>query len=508
MSESVQDIDPGAIGGEPHKAFVAEHRGIAYVPEDQRDGKPGSLFWMWAGSILNVLPITFGALLPLIGLSFTQSIVIAIVGNLSWLLVGIASQSGPDAGTTALMISRAPFGQNGNRFVGIFQWLALLGFEASFMVVTVQAGLALAEKAGVDPGDGLKAVIIVIAGLLLPIIALYGHATIVRVLGGLSVISVVFFAIVAIIVIPKAHPSVFGHSAPWGTLAIGLSIIVSGSGFGFVLQAADYSRYLSKNHTNRKVLFWATSGGGFVAETLLTLLGVVIATELTKGVDAVSGVPTLFTSWFAVPYLILIALQILAANAFALYSSGLTLQSIGLRVKRWMAVAIDTSICVVVTFIAIFSNSFYNLLSDFLLFVLIFFAPFVAIYLVDWGLRRGTYDSDGLQTTKGGIYWRRGGVHLAGIISLVLGMVAASLWLNTSVYVGPLASRIGDSDLSWLVGALVGGLTYLIFAARRVRSETLATVEQQNATEARSDASNGSSDSAPVVGTASGGALS
>ena len=225
------------------------------------------------------------------------------------------------------------------------------------------------SRSRADPGDGLKAVIIIIAGLLLPIIALYGHATIVRVLGGLSVVSVVFFAIVAIIVIPKAHPSAFGHGASWGTVAIGLSIIVSGSGFGFVLQAADYSRYLSKYHTNRKVLFWATSGGGFVAETLLTLLGVVIATELTKGVDAVSGVPTLFTSWFAVPYLILIARQILAANAFALYSSGLTLQSIGLRVKRWMAVAIDTSICVVVTFIAIFSNSFYNLLSDFLLFL-------------------------------------------------------------------------------------------------------------------------------------------
>ena len=196
----------------------------------ERDGKPGSLFWMWAGSILNVLPITFGALLPLIGLSFTQSIIIAIVGNLSWLLVGLASQSGPDAGTTALMISRAPFGQNGNRFVGVFQWLALLGFEASFMVVTVQAGLALAEKAGADPGDGLKAVIIIIAGLLLPIIALYGHATIVRVLGGLSVVSVVFFAIVAIIVIPKAHPSAFGHGASWGTVAIGLSIIVSARG--------------------------------------------------------------------------------------------------------------------------------------------------------------------------------------------------------------------------------------------------------------------------------------
>ena len=71
----------------------------------------------------------------------------------------------------------------------------------------------------------------------------------------------------------------------------------------------------------------------------------------------------------------------------------------------------------------------------------------------------------------------------------------------------PLASRIGDSDLSWLVGSIVGGLTYLILAARRVRSETLETVEQQNGTKARSDDSNGSSDSGPVVGTASGGAL-
>jgi purine-cytosine permease-like protein len=140
-------------------------------------------------------------------------------------------------------------------------------------------------------------------------------------------------------------------------------------------------------------------------------------------------------------------------------------------------VALDTCICLVITFIAIFSNRFATLLEDFLLFVLTFFAPFAAIYIVDWALRRGRYDSDSLENTRGGLYWRRGGVHVPGLIALALGMFAAFMWLNTSVYVGPIASRIGPSDLSWLVGGVVGGLVYLVLARRSVEAEADASKE-------------------------------
>jgi len=57
----------------------------------------------------------------------------------------------------------------------------------------------------------------------------------------------------------------------------------------------------------------------------------------------------------------------------------------------------------------IFSQHFSQLLSDFLLFIIVWVAPWCAIYLVDYFLRRGRYDTQALQDERGGIYFRNGG---------------------------------------------------------------------------------------------------
>jgi NCS1 family nucleobase:cation symporter-1 len=472
MTNVINPDDPGAVASELHEAFVVEQRGIDYIPSDQRDGKPLALAWMWAGSLCNVLPVVFGGLLPLFGLSFAQSVLAVLIGNLTWVMVGFASQAGPDAGTTVMMISRAPYGPNGSRPVGASSWLILLGYEASFMIIIVQAGLELLVKAGLDPGGFAKTLVILGGGVLIPIIALYGHATVVKVLGWLAIPFFAVFVILAIWVLPKAHVSSL-HSAPAALVFVGISVVVAASGLGFITQAADFSRYLPRN-TNRAHLFWSTTLGGFIPEVLLMLLGVAIGTRLADGVDAVSGIPTLVAGWFAVIYLFMAIIQLLAANAFALYSSGVTLQSIGLRAKRWQCVFIDTCICVVVTFIAIFSNRFNTLLSDFLLFSLVFEAPFATIFVADWAMRRGQYKSRDLEHPRGGIYWRNNGFNWPGLVALVVAGVAVLMWTDTSVYVGPLSSRTNGADLSWILGILVAAALYIPLAWRNIREEAEA----------------------------------
>jgi len=93
-----------------------ERRGIEYIPPDKRWGKPGNLFWMWAGAVWNVEFVVYGGLAVVVfGLSFAQAVVIILIGNLFYLLTGLASLQSPQAGTTTFAISRAPFGPNGNR---------------------------------------------------------------------------------------------------------------------------------------------------------------------------------------------------------------------------------------------------------------------------------------------------------------------------------------------------------------------------------------------------------
>ena len=63
------------------------------------------------------------------GLSVPQAIAVILIGNLFYALLGFASLQGPKTGTTAFMVSRAPFGQNGNRLVALFNWITQVGFE-------------------------------------------------------------------------------------------------------------------------------------------------------------------------------------------------------------------------------------------------------------------------------------------------------------------------------------------------------------------------------------------
>ena len=106
---------PQTDSSDGNVAFKVEQRGIELIPEDARSMRPAGLFWLWAGAVWNVEFLVYGALIMSFGLSFGQAALAIVIGNLFYALLGMASLQGPATGTTAFMVSRAPFGQNGNR---------------------------------------------------------------------------------------------------------------------------------------------------------------------------------------------------------------------------------------------------------------------------------------------------------------------------------------------------------------------------------------------------------
>ena len=105
-------------------------------------------------------------------------------------------------------------------------------------------------------------------------------------------------------------------------------------------------------------------------------------------------------------------------------------------------------------------------------------APWFDIFITDYLLRRGQYDSASLQSARGGLYWRNGGIHWPAVIAQVVGMVAALMWINASfafpAYAGPISNHfpgLNGGDFSWAIGIVVGGLVYWALAARGVRQE-------------------------------------
>jgi nucleobase:cation symporter-1, NCS1 family len=457
-----------------------EHRGIEHIPHADRWGRPSGLFWMWAGAVWNVEFVVYGALAVVVfQLSFAQAVGVIIVGNLFYVLTGLASLQGPRAGTTAFGVSRASFGPNGNRLPSFFNWVTQVGFEIEGIALVVFAAILLTSKAGFTAGVPAKVIFIILAVAIQAVLPVLGHTAVLKVLRWLAIPFVVLFAVLAGLAAGKVNLHVPVHGASWGALTIFLALVISAGGLGWTENANDYSRYLPADASKVRIVL-AVALGGAIPSALLEILGAAIATGVPSA-TSVNGLISGFPSWFIWPYLIFAIVQLFAINTVDLYSSGVTLQSLVPGLHRLQCVAIDTVIAGGLTAYAVFSSHFFTLLTDFLLFIILWLGPWCAIYLVDSWLRRNRYDHDALLNERGR-YFRNGGVHWPAIIAQVLGMVCAAFWLNAySPYVGFFASRNGGpigSDFSVFIGLFVGGIVYYLLASRSVRAEGEATAAE------------------------------
>jgi NCS1 nucleoside transporter family len=471
------NLAAAAAGAADYEAFKVEQRGIDLVPEDERPMRPSGLFWLWAGAIWNVEFLVYGALIVSFGLSFAQAVVAILIGNVFYILLGLASLQGPETGTTAFMVSRAPFGRNGNRAVSFFNWLTQVGFEVEGIVLIVLVVEAMFSRGGIHSGTGLKVLFIVLAVAVQFIVPFLGHATITTVLRYLSFVFIILFAVMACLVIPHVNLGHFHQHASWEVWTTAVVLLVSAGGLGWTENGNDYSRYLPRR-TPKGQTFWAATLGGAIPSILLELLGAA-AFVVSPKVTVLTGVPSSFTSWFFWPFLILALPQLFAINTLDLYSSGVTLQALGVPVKRWGAVIIDTVVAGAVTALVIFKGSFYTDLSGFLDYIVVWLAPWFGILVADYVLRRGRYDRDALVSERGGLYWRNNGINWRALLAQALGMVCALLWTDAKYYepsyVGSISSATNGADFSWVIGIVVGALAYAILSTGSVREELAAT---------------------------------
>jgi nucleobase:cation symporter-1, NCS1 family len=465
-----------------YAAFKIEQRGIDLIPDAERQMRPSGLFWLWSGAVFNVEFLFYGTLIMFFGLSVTQAIAVILVGNLFYALLGFASLQGPKTGTTAFMVSRAPFGQNGNRLVALFNWVTQVGFEIEGVYFVVATIILLFALHGTTLSGPAKIAVIVIAAALQMIMPLLGHATISKLLRWLAYLFIVFFAVLAVFTIERLHTSHFPHThASFAVWTTALVLIISVGGLGWTENGNDYSRYLPRTTPGPRT-FWSATLGGAIPSILLEILGVLAFTVTSKTVGITQiGVPQSFPSWFVTPFLIFAIVQLLAINTIDLYSSGVTLQALGLPIKRWGAVILDTVVCAVVTGIILFHGNFYADFSGFLLYIVVWLSAWFGILITDYLLRGREYHSLSLQSSRDGLYWRHGGVHWAAVIAQVLGMVAALMWINASTavpaYEGPLSNHfpgLHGGDFSWAIGLVVGALVYWVLAARNVRQEAVS----------------------------------
>lgn len=195
---------------------------------------------------------------------------------------------------------------------------------------------------------------------------------------------------------------------------------------------------------------------------LFTALGALAGTGLDMA-DPQIALETILPAWFTPIFLLAVIVGTIANNAMTAYSSGLALQSVGLRLRRSRSVLLDGSMGVAMTLYALLVSNFLDTVSNMMQLVVTVMGPVMAVYVADVLWRRNRYDGIELgNETSSSPYWYSGGINWAGTAAVFTGIAAAALCVAAPVYTGPIANAVGGVDLSLPVGLIVSAALYVV----------------------------------------------
>ncbi|MFD7501238.1 purine-cytosine permease family protein [Streptomyces sp. NPDC059850] len=464
-------------GSDNDRVGAVETRGIEPVPDAERHGHPGQMFWTWFAANISILGLPLGAaLVSFRGLNIWQAAIVAVLGSFgSFALVGALSIAGKRGGAPALTLSRAVFGVRGNAGPTLVTWLSRLGWETINTTTAAFALLALLDVAfGVRKNTVLTVVcLLVFIGCTLLISGL-GHATIMWInkwatyAFGLLNLVVIAFLVVTV----DWHKVFQAPAAPVGAMVVGTGMIAAGTGIGWANAGADYARYLPRRIPGGKLVAASAFGAGIPLVVLISLGSLLAAgqPDLASAADPVSAINAMLPRWMAIPYLVAAFGGLLLSNHLSVYSAGLTMITLGIRVRRTLAVALD----VVVTFVGgiyfiLIAKDFYGPFITFLTLLAVPITAWVGVFAVDLLLRR-SYDTDALMNTgRTSRYWYRGGYSWpatsAWAVAIVVGLCfteagtgATDIWFS-----GPLSdSWIGVNGLGWVATLTLAAAVYAL----------------------------------------------
>ena len=296
-------------------------------------------------------------------------------------------------------------------------------------------------KAGYLPGDPAKVILVIVAVLIQGILPFLGHAAIVKTLRLLVLPFVVLFAVLLGFAIPHAHLHVVKHERRLAGLHRGARLHHRAERPGWTENGNDYTRYCPPNTSKKGIVGWVFLGTA-VPEILIMTLGAVVGTfVLNIGTGAGGFLPfahqSAIPSWFVVVFLLFAVVQIFGVNSLDMYSSGVTLQAIGRPGQALPGRAHRLRHRPRRHHVGDLQRVLHRYLSDFVDLVIIWIAPWCAIFLVDWALRRFRYVPSELQKTgRDSLYWRNGGIFWPAWVAQIVGMYAAisALYVNPTYY--------------------------------------------------------------------------
>jgi len=470
-----------------------EMNGINVIAESERKGHPRDLFWPWFAANVSVLGLSYGSFVLGFGISFWQAVVVGVVGIvLSFLACGFIAVAGKRGSAPTMVLSRAAFGVNGNKLPALVSWVLTVGWETVLVILATLATATVFKQLGWGGGDGTKVVALIIVVGLTIFGGVMGFDLIMRLQTVITIVTgvatVVFIALVA----DHIHwHTVSGiHSGSAQAVIGALVFVMTGFGLGWVNVAADYSRYLPRRSSGAGVVWWTTFASS-IAPIFLVVFGLLLAgssSSLNSAIqaDPIGALATLLPTWFLVPFAIVAVLGLIGGSVLDIYSSGLALLTLGVRVPRYVAALIDGTVMTLGTIYVVFfaHSNFIVQFQGFLITLGVPIAAWCGIMLADIALRRRDYAEPELFTARG----RYGDIRWLPVLTVVVatglgwGLVTNGLasWLTWQGYLlGPFG--LGGKNGAWafanlgvLIALAIGFVVTFAFSRAAVRAEEAA----------------------------------
>jgi NCS1 family nucleobase:cation symporter-1 len=397
-----------------------EKRSIDFIPETERHGRPGSLFFIWFGANMNITTIASGVLPVVMGLNLFWSALAIIIGSLvGAIFMASHSAQGPKLGIPQMIQSRAQFGVLGAVLPLLFVMLIYLGFFVSNTLLAAQA----LESVSPLPANGN----IYLIGALCFVVALYGYRLIHRLQKLLSILSLLVFAAATLFALQYSYA---------GTVTGGAWMMILGAilSVGIGDFSSNVGGHVAGLFGSGAILLFAFIVYGQVSINVFNLYGAFMST-------------------------------ITVIEPFARLKVTPRVRGLFMLVISLVATALCT----------ISQDNFIAFFLNFIFFMSYFLIPWTAINLVDYYcLRKGQYRIDDIFDLQG-IYGR---INWIACGSFMLAIALEVPFMNTTLYVGPIATALDGVDLAWLVGLLVPALSYYWLMKRYQRAPMLNEASQ------------------------------
>jgi nucleobase:cation symporter-1, NCS1 family len=463
-----------------NEVFEIEVRGFDHIPDPERNMTLRHADWLWVATSVNLFSFALGAIAITLGLNLWQAFAACALGSAAYIYLALGSIATVRAGMPVSTVARAAFGMRGNWPNALLAWVSSISFEVINTIFGVDALLALFQVLGWnDSGAAGKSVAVLLQLFLCGGIAVLGHATMVwfqRIFAALVSVALVVVIFYTIGRVDWAHgAAVHAQRSSTTILAafVTATAILASNPLSFLSNGPDWVRYLPSATSARSIfhhVFWTS----YLPSLVLTLMGAYCAT-LGDMTDPVAGLKPFMPAWMFVIYIIAVVGGSLANNVPTYYSSGLSIQALGIKLHRYAATMLDVIVSTAVTLYIVFVQDFSTALNDFIALLVVWVGPFGGVWICDAYLRRGQYDARAMHSKARslGAYWGWHGLNIPGCIALLAGMLIAAMTMESPLYNGPIATALGGADLSWMLGLPVSALVYaaltLLFQHRRGR---------------------------------------